>query len=78
MKVIAIAFLVGAALAQQSPQLNPEVLKWQAEAQARERAINRRADFQLSRAPRPASPTRHPGTKPKPVRPNKQTHLHRS
>ena len=59
MKVFAIALCALAALAQQAPPLNPEILKWQGEAQARERAVNRRADSQISRAPRPLSPTRH-------------------
>ena len=42
-------FLLGfAALAEERP--NPAILKWQAEAQARERAINRRAEDQLEKA----------------------------
>ena len=68
MKTVVIAILAVAALAAQPPQLNPEVLKWLAEAQARERAINRTADLQLSRAPQSAVRSRPPATKSKPVR----------
>lgn len=43
-------FLVAfGALAEERPLPNPEILKWQAEAQARERAINRRVEHQLEK-----------------------------
>ena len=42
-------FLLGfAALAEEGP--NPEILKWRAEAQARERAISRRPEVQPEKA----------------------------
>jgi hypothetical protein len=68
MGIVAIAILAVAALAQQAPQFNPEVLKWQAESQARERTINRQADRQLSRASKPAAAARPSASKPTRVR----------
>lgn len=52
----AVFILWVGALAQQRSLPNPEILKWQAEAQARERTVNRRVDTQIekARATRPA------------------------
>ena len=49
-RYVAILFLAFSALADERPLPNPEILKWQAEAQARERAINRRVEYQLEKA----------------------------
>jgi len=48
-RFVALVFLASAAWAD-GPLPNPEILKWQAEAQARERAINRRVEHQLAQA----------------------------
>ena len=46
----AVFLLWAGAFAQERSLPNPEILKWQAEAQARERAVNRRVDSQLEKA----------------------------
>jgi len=46
----AVFVLWASAFAQERPLPNPEILKWQAEAQAREQAINRRVDTQIEKA----------------------------
>lgn len=45
----AVLILWAGAFAQERSLPNPEILKWQAEAQARERAVNRRVDSQLEK-----------------------------
>lgn len=52
----AVFILWASAFAQERSLPNPKILKWQAEAQARERAVNRRVDTQIekARATRPA------------------------
>jgi len=45
-KLLACALLAVMVRAEDHPLPNPEVLKWQFEAQERERAINRRIDYQ--------------------------------
>ena len=46
----AVFILWAGAFAQERSLPNPKILKWQAEAQARERAVNRRVDTQLEKA----------------------------
>ncbi len=46
----AVFVLWAGAFAQERSLPNPEILKWQAEAQARERAVNRRVDTQIEKA----------------------------
>jgi hypothetical protein len=69
-----VLFLVAfGAVAEQRPLPNPEILKWQAEAQARERAINRRVEYQLEKT-RAAQRGRQPK---EPVRPAKSLRFRR-
>lgn len=56
------------ALAEERPLPNPEILTWQAEAQARERAINRRVEYQLEKR----GPAERGPQQKKPGRPAKQ------
>lgn len=55
-----------AAFADQRPLSNLQILQWQAEAQARERALSRRSETQLEKTsnPQPNRP-RHPRRAPK-------------
>ena len=46
----AVFILWAGAFAQERSLPNPQILKWQAEAQARERTVNRRVDSQLEKA----------------------------
>jgi hypothetical protein len=56
------------AVAEERPLPSPEILKWQAEDQARERAINRRVELQLEKG---RATQRQPERK-KAVRPGKR------
>lgn len=51
------------AFAQERPLPNPEILKWQAEAQARERAVHRRVENQIEKA-RATQPAPRPNRTP--------------
>ena len=54
MKWTAVVLAMTAWMAAAETAPNPEVLKWQAEAQARERAVQRRIDWQMEKAKRAA------------------------
>lgn len=54
------------ALAEERPLPNPEILAWQAEAQARERAINRRVGSQLGKARSAQAGTQASESNPRP------------
>ena len=46
--IAATSIFAGPALSAERPLPDPEILKWQAEAQSRERALNRRVEYQLA------------------------------
>jgi hypothetical protein len=73
-RYLALLLVAFGALAEERPLPNPEILKWQAEAQARERAINRRVEYQLEKSRAGQS---GPQQK-KPVRPAKQARVSRA
>lgn len=49
-RYLALFVFAVVALAEERPLPNPEILTWQAEAQARERALNQRVEQQLEKA----------------------------
>jgi len=69
-RYLALFLVAFGAVAEERPLPNPEILKWQAEAQARERAINRRVEYRLEK-----SRAAQRGSQQKPVRPAKQAKL---
>lgn len=71
----AVFVLWAGAFAQERSLPNPEILKWQAEAQARERAVNRRVDDQIEKA-RTAKPVSKTDQTPRKRGTNKRHHGH--
>ena len=51
-RYLALLLFAVTAVAEERPLPNPEILKWQAEAQQREQTINRRAEDQLRKTPK--------------------------
>lgn len=50
LRYCAVFILWASAFAQERSLPNPKILKWQAQAQERERAVNRRVDTQIEKA----------------------------
>ena len=64
----AVFVLWAGAFAQERSLPDPDILKWQAEAQARERAVNRRVDNQLEKTVKPVPKIKQSPRRPEPRR----------